>query len=91
MFWKENATKLNDKDHEQLKYVGYIFPATCIEVDTFLQRILVRLLKESEDAVILAVAAHDLGQYVKHYERGKKCVSSSIDLFSPLTLIFTEY
>ncbi|KAL0578250.1 H(+)-transporting V1 sector ATPase subunit H [Marasmius crinis-equi] len=54
-FWKENATKLNDKDYEQLK-------------------ILIRLLKESPDANVLAVAAHDIGQYVKHYERGKKYV-----------------
>ncbi|KAJ3526602.1 hypothetical protein NM688_g8243 [Phlebia brevispora] len=53
LFWKENATKLNDKDYEQLK-------------------ILIRLLKESNDPVVLAVAAHDIGQYVKHYERGKK-------------------
>lgn len=90
MFWKENATKLNDKDHEQLKYVRYFFPRR-IQADKFLQRILVRLLKESDDAIILAVAAHDLGQYVKHYERGKKCVSSCIDLFSPLTLISAEY
>ncbi|KAJ7929314.1 ATPase V1 complex subunit H [Mycena leptocephala] len=53
-FWKENATKLNDKDYEQLK-------------------VLVRLLKESTDPLVLAVAAHDVGQYVKHCERGKKC------------------
>ncbi|KAG8979224.1 H(+)-transporting V1 sector ATPase subunit H [Tulasnella sp. 427] len=52
-FWKENAAKLNDKDHEQL-------------------RVLVKLLKESTDPVVLAVAAHDVGQYVKYYERGKK-------------------
>ncbi|EPQ58239.1 ATPase, V1 complex, subunit H [Gloeophyllum trabeum ATCC 11539] len=56
VFWKENATKLNEKDYEQLKT-------------------LVRLLKESSDALVLAVAAHDLGQYVKHYERGKKVVT----------------
>ncbi|KAF7311660.1 V-type proton ATPase subunit H [Mycena kentingensis (nom. inval.)] len=55
-FWKENATKLNDKDCEQLK-------------------ILVRLLKESNDPVVLAVAAHDVGQYVKHCDRGKKLVA----------------
>lgn len=35
-------------------------------------RILIRLLNESTDPTVLAVAAHDLGQYVKHYERGKK-------------------
>jgi len=51
-FWKENATRLNDKNFEQLK-------------------ILVNLLKESSDITVLAVAAHDIGQYVKHYERGK--------------------
>ncbi|THG98926.1 hypothetical protein EW026_g3347 [Hermanssonia centrifuga] len=56
LFWKENATKLNDKDYDQLKT-------------------LVGLLKESNDPVVLAVAAHDIGQYVKHYERGKKYAS----------------
>ena len=35
-------------------------------------RTLIRLLKESSDPNVLAVAAHDIGQYVKHYERGKK-------------------
>lgn len=53
MFWKENATKLNDKDYEQLKA-------------------LINLLQSSEEPLVLAVAAHDVGQYVKHYERGKK-------------------
>ncbi|KAI0085440.1 ATPase V1 complex subunit H [Irpex rosettiformis] len=56
LFWKENATKLNDKNYEQLK-------------------ILIRLLQESSDPLVLAVAAHDIGQYVKHYERGKKVLT----------------
>jgi V-type H+-transporting ATPase subunit H len=30
------------------------------------------VLKESADPTVLAVAAHDVGQYVKHYERGKQ-------------------
>jgi len=51
-FWKENATKLNEKDFAQLKE-------------------LLRLLNSSKDPVVLAVAVHDVGQYVKHYERGK--------------------
>ncbi|KIM49008.1 hypothetical protein M413DRAFT_21307 [Hebeloma cylindrosporum] len=55
-FWKENAGKLNDKDHEQLKA-------------------LIKVLKESSDPTVLAVAAHDVGQYVKHYERGKRPVA----------------
>ena len=37
----------------------------------YLSRILIRLLS-TEDPLVLAVAVHDLGQYVKHYERGKK-------------------
>ncbi|KAI0646800.1 ATPase V1 complex subunit H [Trametes meyenii] len=56
LFWKENATKLNDKDYELLK-------------------ILIRLLNESNDSTVLAVASHDIGQYVKHYERGKKILT----------------
>ncbi|GBE82511.1 ATPase V1 complex subunit H [Sparassis latifolia] len=56
LFWKENAEKLNNKDHEQLK-------------------MLIALLKDSRDPVVLAVAAHDIGQYVKHYERGKKMLT----------------
>ncbi|TFK67880.1 ARM repeat-containing protein [Pluteus cervinus] len=54
-FWRENASKLNDKDYEQL-------------------RVLLKLL-ESGDPIVLAVAVHDVGQYVKHYERGKKVVT----------------
>jgi len=54
-FWRENASKLNEKDYEQLK-------------------ILIRLLG-TEDPLVLAVAVHDLGQYVKHYERGKKVIT----------------
>ena len=37
-----------------------------------LSRILIKLLYESADPTVLAVAVHDVGQYVKHYERGKK-------------------
>ncbi len=36
------------------------------------RRTLLKLLNESKDPIVLAVAAHDVGQYVKHYERGKK-------------------
>ncbi|KAJ7756812.1 armadillo-type protein [Mycena maculata] len=38
-------------------------------------KVLVKLLNESTDPVVLAVAAHDVGQYVKHCERGKKLVT----------------
>ncbi|KAF8894443.1 armadillo-type protein [Infundibulicybe gibba] len=36
---------------------------------------LIRLLAVSNDPLVLAVAAHDVGQYVKHYDRGKKLVT----------------
>ena len=39
------------------------------------RRMLIRLLNDSNDPVVLAVASHDVGQYVKHYERGKKSVT----------------
>lgn len=71
LFWKENATKLNDKDYEQLRHELSPFLRT-ITTNSVFPRILIRLLKESNDPVVLAVAAHDIGQYVKHYERGKK-------------------
>lgn len=70
-FWKENATKLNDKDREQLKCVKQQYhPYDSKSTSNF--RILVKLLIDSSDPLVLAVAAHDIGQYVKHYERGKK-------------------
>jgi len=31
---------------------------------------LVKLLNESHDPLVLAVAAHDIGQYAKYYDRG---------------------
>ncbi|KAG8863757.1 H(+)-transporting V1 sector ATPase subunit H [Tulasnella sp. 330] len=52
-FWKENASKLNERDYEQLKT-------------------LVALLINSSDPTVLAVASHDVGQYIKYYDRGKK-------------------
>ncbi|KAH9402055.1 PREDICTED: V-type proton ATPase subunit H-like [Rhagoletis zephyria] len=36
-----------------------------------LLKILIRLLEASRDALVLSVAAHDLGEYVRHYPRGK--------------------
>jgi len=40
-----------------------------------LLRKLIKLLNESSDPVVLAVAVHDIGLYVKHYERGKKVIT----------------
>ena len=76
-FWRENAIKLNDKDCEQLKFV-YIFLMRIIDMHLFIShRTLIKLLNESNDTVVLAVAAHDIGQYVKHCDRGKKYASFS--------------
>ena len=36
-----------------------------------ISRVLIDLLKSSDDPIVLAVAAHDLGQYVKYYDHGK--------------------
>ncbi|GMT33479.1 hypothetical protein PFISCL1PPCAC_24776, partial [Pristionchus fissidentatus] len=37
-------------------------------------KILIRLLETNQDALILCVAAHDVGEYVRHYPRGKNIV-----------------
>ncbi|OZJ03068.1 hypothetical protein BZG36_04613, partial [Bifiguratus adelaidae] len=52
-FWKQNASRLNENDHELVK-------------------ILARLLSTSQDPLVLAVAAHDIGQYVKFGQKDAK-------------------
>lgn len=52
-FWSQNADKLNEKNHQQLKKV-------------------IELLSSASDPVVLAVAANDLSQYVKHSDIGKR-------------------
>ncbi|XP_070534083.1 V-type proton ATPase subunit H-like isoform X2 [Ptychodera flava] len=34
-------------------------------------KILIKLLETSKDSTVLAVSAHDIGEYVRHYPRGK--------------------
>lgn len=70
-FWRENASKLNEKDYEQLKWVLFHTLVHDWALNQHFSRILIRLLT-TEDPLVLAVAVHDLGQYVKHCERGKK-------------------
>jgi len=36
-----------------------------------LLKILIHLLESSHDPIVLSVAAHDIGEYVRHYPRGK--------------------
>ncbi|EPQ02129.1 V-type proton ATPase subunit H [Myotis brandtii] len=38
------------------------------------QGILTKLLEVSDDPQVLAVAAHDVGEYVRHYPRGKRVI-----------------
>ncbi|XP_023240741.1 V-type proton ATPase subunit H-like [Centruroides sculpturatus] len=39
-----------------------------------LLKILIRLLEISTDPLVLSVAAHDIGEYVRHYPRGKQVI-----------------
>ncbi|KAH7107786.1 ATPase, V1 complex, subunit H [Auriculariales sp. MPI-PUGE-AT-0066] len=50
--------------------------ATKLNDDSYKQlKLLIGLLSESKDPIVLAVATHDLGQYVKFCDRGKKAVT----------------
>ena len=39
---------------------------------SLLFRMLLRLLEQSKEPLVLCVAAHDVGEYVRHYPHGKK-------------------
>jgi V-type H+-transporting ATPase subunit H len=41
---------------------------------------LLRLLEQSKEPLVLCVAAHDIGEYVRHYPHGKKYVKSLFNL-----------
>ncbi|BES87550.1 vacuolar ATP synthase subunit H [Nesidiocoris tenuis] len=41
-----------------------------------LLRILIHLLETSRDALVLSVASYDIGEYVRHYPRGKLVIES---------------
>ena len=43
-----------------------------LSLDYMYFRILTKLLEVSDDPQVLAVAAHDVGEYVRHYPRGKR-------------------
>ncbi|KAJ3011740.1 UNVERIFIED_CONTAM: H(+)-transporting V1 sector ATPase subunit H [Siphonaria sp. JEL0065] len=58
-FWKQNAARLSEKDHD-------------------LAKVLTRLIvAPGSSNLVLAVAAHDIGQYVKYCPNGKKYVQES--------------
>lgn len=54
----------------------FIFPQISEFIFVLLcTRILTRLLEVSDDPQVIAVAAHDVGEYVRHYPRGKRYVT----------------
>ncbi|KAI1305224.1 V-type proton ATPase subunit H [Halotydeus destructor] len=55
-----------------------------------LLKILIRLLETSKDALILSVAAHDIGEYVRHYPRGKAVVENIGGKHSVMALLAHE-
>jgi V-type H+-transporting ATPase subunit H len=55
-----------------------------------LLKILVRLLETSKDALVLSVAAHDLGEYVRHYPRGKAIIENLGGKHLVMTLLTHE-
>lgn len=74
-FWKENAAKFCDQDFAQLKCGSFLEMRKIQITDVSSLRALIKLLNESTEPIVLAVAAHDLGQFVKYCDRGKKCAS----------------
>lgn len=52
----------------------YLVALELHKINRVFDRILIKVLKDSSDPTVLAVAAHDIGQYVRHYGPGKKCV-----------------
>ncbi|XP_060756288.1 V-type proton ATPase subunit H-like isoform X2 [Neoarius graeffei] len=49
--------------------------AVCLNEKNYkLLKILIRLLEKSNDPQVIAVAAHDVGEYVRHYPHGKRVI-----------------
>lgn len=55
-----------------------------------LLKILIRLLETSKDPLVLSVAAHDIGEYVRHYPRGKLIVENLNGKHSVMSLLTHE-
>lgn len=67
LFWLDNASKLEENDLEILRY------SILLEIILFYNiRCLARILSESEESIKLAIACHDVGQYIDHVPLGKK-------------------
>ena len=82
-FWRENNMRLNEKNYELLKCENTTTTPDILKTPHILcfvvvVRILVKLLETSKDPLVLSVAAFDIGEYVRHYPRGKmyECIST---------------
>ena len=49
------------------------------------------ILQESQSAVAIAVAAHDLGEYVRYYPRGKRYGTKRIVQFCDMGVLIRVY
>ena len=45
-----------------------------------LLKILINLLETSKDTLVLSVACHDIGEYTRHYHRGKRSGATLLGL-----------
>jgi len=61
--------------HKSEKFWRENAPRLC-EKNFELLKILIKLLETSKEPVIQAVAVHDLGEYVRHYPRGKNLIET---------------
>lgn len=55
-----------------------------------LLRILVHLLETSKDPLVLSVASFDIGEYVRHYPRGKQYVQQNISVLHLQKSLFVK-
>lgn len=52
----------------------------------YISRILIKILEVQSDTLALCVAVHDIGEYVRHYPRGKKFVFMFIFSFMKICI-----
>lgn len=70
LFWKDNAARLLEDNAELLKYVLIVCVSVCHNNNNHI-RSLVRLLS-SRDSKVVSIAAHDIGEFLRHHPAGKR-------------------
>uniref|UniRef100_A0A6G3MEE7 V-type proton ATPase subunit H (Trinotate prediction) n=1 Tax=Henneguya salminicola TaxID=69463 RepID=A0A6G3MEE7_HENSL len=68
-FWRENAQRLCEKNHELIL-------------------VLINTINNSTDSIALAVACHDLGEFVRFYSRGKLILQEYGIIEKIMTLLY---